>query len=296
MTPEIASRIAGSLCFTVGSGCGCAACGSGFCGPCAAGGGVGAGGASMRGCEGGMAGGCVYGQNQYAANATMASSTTITATRSGVMPSPSRSANVASLQGFPCVAPIDCIGPNAIRAPALPARGFADRPFTPGSKGRSAKPRAGRAGARIALGPMQSIGATQGKPCKLATFADREGEGMTPLRVAVIVVLLAIVAFAAYWFWPYTQPPAIPPSQPRIEAPPAPTPPPAAQGPQNPLPQAAQPQPLPTVKQSDPAMRDAISGVIGKDAFERYFIPEQIVHRIVATIDNLPRKSYAQRL
>jgi len=119
---------------------------------------------------------------------------------------------------------------------------------------------------------------------------------MTPLRLAVIVVLLAIAAFAAYWFWPYTQPPAIPPAQPRIEAPPTPAAPPAAQGPQNPLPEAAQPQPLPTVKQSDPAMRDAISELIGKDAFERYFVPEQIVHRIVATIDNLPRKSYAQRL
>lgn len=119
---------------------------------------------------------------------------------------------------------------------------------------------------------------------------------MTPLRVAVVVVLLAIAAFAAYWFWPYTKPPALPPSQPRIEAPPAPPPPPAEQGPRNPIPEPAQPQPLPTVKESDPAMRDAISGLIGKGGFERYFIPEQIVHRIVATIDNLPRKSYAQRL
>ena len=120
---------------------------------------------------------------------------------------------------------------------------------------------------------------------------------MTPFRAAVIVVLLAIAAFAAYWFWPFTQPPVLPPSQPRIEAPPAP-PPSAPQGPQNPIPSSAepQPQPLPTVKESDPAMRDAISGVIGKDAFTRYFVPERIVHRIVATIDNLPRKSYAQRL
>ncbi len=117
---------------------------------------------------------------------------------------------------------------------------------------------------------------------------------MTPFRVAVIVVLLAIAAFAAYWFWPFTQPPVLPPSQPRIEAPPAP--PPAPQGPQNPMPSSAEPQPLPTVKESDPAMRDAISGIVGKDAFERYFVPERIVHRIVATIDNLPRKSYAQRL
>lgn len=118
---------------------------------------------------------------------------------------------------------------------------------------------------------------------------------MTPFRVAVIAVVLAIAAFAAYWFWPFTQPPVLPPSQPHIEAPPAPQPP-APQGPQNPIPPAAQPQPLPTVKESDPAMRDAISGLIGKDGFRRFFVPEQIVHRIVATIDNLPRKSYAQRL
>ena len=121
---------------------------------------------------------------------------------------------------------------------------------------------------------------------------------MTPFRVAVIVVLLAIAAFAAYWFWPFTQPPVIPPSEPRIVAPPAPPPPAEPQGPQNPIPPSTepQPQPLPTVKESDPAMRDAITGVVGKETFQRYFVPEQIVHRIVATIDNLPRKSYAQRL
>jgi hypothetical protein len=122
---------------------------------------------------------------------------------------------------------------------------------------------------------------------------------MTPFRIAIVVVILAIAGIAAYWFWPFTQPPVLPPSKPPLVAPPAPAPaevPP--QGPQNPIPQAEtpQPQPLPTVKESDPAMRDAISGVVGKDAFERWFVPERIVHRIVATIDNLPRKNYAQRL
>jgi hypothetical protein len=120
---------------------------------------------------------------------------------------------------------------------------------------------------------------------------------MTPLRIAVIVVILAIAAFAAYYFWPFTQPPAIP-SAPPVQAPPAPAPAPEPQGPQNPMPATteAQPQPLPTVKESDPALRDAVSGLIGKDAFARYFVPDGIVHRIVATVDNLPRKSYAARL
>ncbi|HEX6635911.1 MAG TPA: DUF3014 domain-containing protein [Usitatibacter sp.] len=121
---------------------------------------------------------------------------------------------------------------------------------------------------------------------------------MTPFRIAVIVVILAIAGLAGYYFWPFTQPPVLPPSPP-VSAPPAPPPAaPAPESPQNPIPQPAEPapQPLPTVQQSDPAMRDAIGGLIGKDAFERYFVPERIVHRIVATIDNLPRKSYAQRL
>ena len=120
---------------------------------------------------------------------------------------------------------------------------------------------------------------------------------MTPLRIAVIVVVLAIAAFAAYYFWPFSQPPVLP-AQPPAATPAPPPAPPQAEGPQNPLPPAAEaePQPLPTVKESDPAMSEAIGGLIGKDAFARYFVPEQIVHRIVATVDNLPRKSYAQRL
>jgi len=118
---------------------------------------------------------------------------------------------------------------------------------------------------------------------------------MTPFRIGVIVVLIAIAAAAGYYFWPSTQPPTLPPSPPVQAPPPAPA---SAepQGPQHPISEGAQPQPLPTVKQSDPAMRDAITGLVGADAFARYFMPEGIVHRIVATIDNLPRKSYAARL
>jgi hypothetical protein len=116
---------------------------------------------------------------------------------------------------------------------------------------------------------------------------------MNPFRIGVIAVVIAAAALAAWYFGPWSKPPTLPPT-PRIEAPP-PVPP-AAQGPQHPMPETAQLQPLPTVKESDPAMRDAISGLLGKDAFEKFFEPDEIVHRIVATIDNLPRKTYAQRL
>jgi hypothetical protein len=117
---------------------------------------------------------------------------------------------------------------------------------------------------------------------------------MSPLRAIVVLVLIAIAGAAAYYFWP--EPPKLPPQPSAVVVPP---PPPAEpQGPQNPIAQPAEPKaaPLPTVKESDPAMRDAISSIIGADAFKRFVNPEEIVRRIVATIDNLPRKSYAARL
>ena len=118
---------------------------------------------------------------------------------------------------------------------------------------------------------------------------------MNGIRIAVIVVILAAAGFAAYYFGPWSRPPALPPAA-RVEAPPAPPAPSAPQGPQHPIAAAEAPQPLPTVRESDPAMRDAIAGLIGADAFQRFFEPEDILHRIVATIDSLPRKSYASRL
>jgi len=117
---------------------------------------------------------------------------------------------------------------------------------------------------------------------------------MNPFRIAVVVVLLAAAGFAVYYFGPWSRPPVLPPA-PRVEAPRV-QPPAAPQGPQNPIATTEPAQPLPTVKESDPAMRDAITGLVGADAFQRFFEPEDILHRIVATIDNLPRKSYASRL
>ena len=113
---------------------------------------------------------------------------------------------------------------------------------------------------------------------------------MSALRAVVIVVVIAVVGAAVWYFWP--EPPRLPPPPP--EAPrvvPA-----EPQGPQHPIAEAPQAAPLPTVKESDPAMRDSITGLIGADAFKRYVVPEEILHRIVATVDNLPRKTYAQRL
>ena len=54
--------------------------------------------------------------------------------------------------------------------------------------------------------------------------------------------------------------------------------------------------PLPVLKESDPAMVEGLAGLLGQPALAKFFNLEEVVRRIVATIDNLPRESYATRL
>jgi Protein of unknown function (DUF3014) len=53
---------------------------------------------------------------------------------------------------------------------------------------------------------------------------------------------------------------------------------------------------LPTLDNSDPMMRETVAGVIGRKAFTENVIPGQLVRRIVATVDNLPRKTAPRRM
>jgi hypothetical protein len=54
-------------------------------------------------------------------------------------------------------------------------------------------------------------------------------------------------------------------------------------------------KPLPALSQSDSPIRDALRPLFGKD-LEKFFYLQDIIHRIVATIDNLPRDSVSLRL
>ncbi|HWO40218.1 MAG TPA: DUF3014 domain-containing protein [Candidatus Eisenbacteria bacterium] len=54
-------------------------------------------------------------------------------------------------------------------------------------------------------------------------------------------------------------------------------------------------EPLPELSQSDDALRDALAGLFGRD-LDRYFNLQDIVHRVVATVDNLPRDNVSPRL
>jgi hypothetical protein len=55
-------------------------------------------------------------------------------------------------------------------------------------------------------------------------------------------------------------------------------------------------KPLPTLDNSDPMMREAVSALVGKKAFEEMVYPTALVRRIVATVDNLPRATAPRRV
>jgi Protein of unknown function (DUF3014) len=66
---------------------------------------------------------------------------------------------------------------------------------------------------------------------------------------------------------------------------------------ENPVP-APEPEapPLPKLKESDPAVRDALTVVVGDQAVAKYLVPQEVIRRFVVTVDNLPRKKVAVEL
>lgn len=54
-------------------------------------------------------------------------------------------------------------------------------------------------------------------------------------------------------------------------------------------------EPLPALTESDGAIRDALATLFGKD-LEKYFNLQDIIRRIVATVDNLPREHLSPHL
>lgn len=116
---------------------------------------------------------------------------------------------------------------------------------------------------------------------------------MTPFRVGMILVALVLAIGAAIYGWRVSHPPTLPPAS----APPPASTPEAAKTPRYAIETPADAaRPLPKLGESDPAMVEVLSGLFGADVFARLFLPEELVRRIVATIDNLPREAYATRL
>lgn len=123
-------------------------------------------------------------------------------------------------------------------------------------------------------------------------------QGATMALWWLAAAILLVGGAAAYYFYSGT-PPAPPP--PQTPADPARVVTPANVGPaiRYPL-EPAKPQlsanPLPPLDESDSALWETLAALLGKETLGELLKPEQIVRRIVATVDNLPRKVVASRV
>ncbi|MGH8752216.1 MAG: DUF3014 domain-containing protein [Burkholderiales bacterium] len=117
-----------------------------------------------------------------------------------------------------------------------------------------------------------------------------------PIKWVAAVLGLAGIAAIFFYRW-YNQEPELqapvapPPAAVTVAPPPAPEPEPQIQ---HPIAESA--QPLPLLDESDAALRERITELIGQKALVEFFYLDKIIRRIVATIDNLPREKVAQRL
>ena len=118
----------------------------------------------------------------------------------------------------------------------------------------------------------------------------RRERSLWPWIVAAIAAALA-GGFAYYYFVASAPKPA---PAPMAKAEPAP-PPKAEPAIRNPLPEP-EVKSLPTLENSDSMMRESIAGLLGRKAFDELIFPRDLVRRIVATIDNLPRKTAPRRV
>jgi hypothetical protein len=109
------------------------------------------------------------------------------------------------------------------------------------------------------------------------------------------IVIAGAIALGVYYRYYSPSPTSAPPPQAVTPKPAAP----AVPGIQHPIPPAAEQQPsqpLPPLDQSDPVVRDSLSGLLGQPAVAKFIVPHQIIRDIVVTVDNLPRKKVAAEL
>lgn len=114
-------------------------------------------------------------------------------------------------------------------------------------------------------------------------------------RTLLAVILLGLAGLAYYlWKQGPTYRPAPPPAEATAPSPPAP-PAVAETAVQYPVPEQTD-KPLPPLAESDAVARDALSDLFGAKAVKQLFAPQEVIRRIVVTIDNLPRKVVSAQL
>jgi hypothetical protein len=107
-----------------------------------------------------------------------------------------------------------------------------------------------------------------------------------------LILVVALGGAAVLYFWltsenrepQVQQAPPVPPAEPAVRHPIEPV---------RPTDEAA--KPLPTLAESDGAMRDALAELLGQK-LEEFFNLQDIIRRVVATVDNLPRENISPRL
>lgn len=109
---------------------------------------------------------------------------------------------------------------------------------------------------------------------------------MKKTLIAVFVLVILVGAIAAFLYW-QSNPPK--PAPVLVQAPPLPieTPKPALR---KEIVAPPEQPPLPKLADSDSFMLAALEGLVGGKSLAKLFYPEKIIHDIVATIDNLPRR------
>jgi hypothetical protein len=125
-----------------------------------------------------------------------------------------------------------------------------------------------------------------------------------PLWWIFFLVLALVAGTAIYYFWGKRDLlgllglPPLTSSQPAREAAPAAVAPAAtSEAPAPPDAPAAEPATaLPSLENSDALMRETVSGLVGRKSFEAMVYPSQLIRRIVATVDNLPRETAPRRV
>jgi hypothetical protein len=107
--------------------------------------------------------------------------------------------------------------------------------------------------------------------------------------------VLAVMAAAYYYFLLDARLAPPPPAEPAPASSPAPVVAPPEPEVRHPLATPAEPPALPALANSDAFAREALADLIGGKAFNEHVIPVELVRRIVATVDNLPRQSAPRR-
>lgn len=122
-----------------------------------------------------------------------------------------------------------------------------------------------------------------------------EAPPRSPWPGVLLAVVLAVIAGAFYYYWVHQigSPRATQQAPSAAKSPVAEPEKPAIR---HPVPEAPATEPLPTLDHSDARVGEWIAGLIGARAFRSFVNRDQLVRRIVATVDSLPRKLATVRM